>query len=58
MLVLIAVGWLPPVALTALFHPESVISLRKGYEVYARAAIAAPVLLAGQMLMETRVGLR
>lgn len=54
MLFVIAIGWLPLVVLTALFHPESLISLLKGYEVYARVAIAAPVLLAGQMLMETR----
>ena len=54
MLFLIAIGWLPLVVLTALFHPHSLMSLLRGYHVYARVVIAAPVLLAGQMLMETR----
>ncbi len=54
MLFLIAIGWLPLVVLTALFHPETLLSLLKGYDVYARVVIAAPVLLAGQMLMESR----
>jgi hypothetical protein len=53
----LAIGWLPLVILTALFHPNLLMSLLRDYRVYARIVIAIPVLLAGQTLMESRFAL-
>jgi hypothetical protein len=50
----LAIGWLPLVVLTALFHPDLLSSLLKDYRVYSRVVIAVPVLLAGQTLMDSR----
>src|SRR5271169_6841224 len=50
----LAIGWLPLVILTALFHPDLLMSLLRDYRVYARIVIAVPVLLAGQTLLESR----
>src|SRR5271169_6044722 len=50
----LAIGWLPLVILTALFHPDLLMSLLRDYRVYARVVIAIPVLLAGQTLLESR----
>jgi len=50
----IAVGWLPLVMMTALFHPSALRSLLADYRVTSRLLIAVPVLLLGQVLMESR----
>src|SRR5271157_437086 len=50
----LGIAWAPLVLLTVLFHPHLLISLLKDYRVYARTVIAIPVLLAGQILMESR----
>ena len=50
----LAIGWVPLVILTALFHPDLLSSLLRDYRSYARVVIAIPVLLAGQTLMESR----
>jgi hypothetical protein len=50
----IAIGWIPLGLLTALFQPTAVISLLRDYKVTARMLIAVPVLLLGQVLMESR----
>jgi hypothetical protein len=50
----IAVGWLPLILITALFNPDSLVSLLKDYRVSARLLIAVPVLLVGQLWVESR----
>jgi hypothetical protein len=50
----IAIGWLPLILITALFNPSGLVSLLKDYRVYSRMLIAVPVLLIGQLLMESR----
>lgn len=50
----IAVGWLPLLLMTALFHPHELRSLLADYRVNARLLIAVPILLIGQVVMETR----
>jgi hypothetical protein len=40
--------------MTAIFHPHSLRSLLSDYRVNARMLIAVPVLLMGQVVMETR----
>ena len=57
MIFALAIGWVPLVLLTALFHPNLLSSLLRDYHVNARLLLAVPVLLAGQGLMESRVGL-
>jgi hypothetical protein len=51
---IVAVGWLPLVFLTALFHPWNLAGLLKDYGVYSRMVIAVPILVLGQLLMESR----
>jgi hypothetical protein len=50
----IAVGWLPLVLMTLFFHPAALRNLLTDYRVTARMLIAVPVLLLGQVLMESR----
>ena len=50
----IAVGWLPLVLITAVFNYGGLISLLTDYRVHARMLIAVPILLFGEVLMETR----
>ncbi len=50
----LAVGWLPLVLATAIFNPAAVRDLLGDYRVAARMVIAVPVLLVGQLLMESR----
>lgn len=50
----ITVGWVPLVLITSLFNPGSLMSLLKDYRVHSRMLIAVPVLLLGQLLMESR----
>src|SRR5215813_10329193 len=51
---ILAITWLPLVILTALFSPDRLLGLLKNYMVYSRIAIAVPVLLIGQFLMDDR----
>ena len=50
----IAIGWLPLILLTAFFKPDSLVFLLKDYRVHSRMLIAVPVLLLGQLLVESR----
>ena len=50
----VAVGWLPLVVLTAIFAPGALAELLTDYKVAARILIAVPVLLFGQILMESK----
>jgi hypothetical protein len=50
----IAVGWVPLLLMTALFYPNALRSLLSDYRVNARMLIAVPILLLGQVVMETR----
>ncbi len=52
--VLIVITWLPLLVLTALLNFKGLDSLLRDYRVYARLLIAVPVLLFGELLMETR----
>jgi hypothetical protein len=51
--VAIGVGWLPLVVLTLVLKPATLGDLLRDYTVNMRLLIALPVLLAGQILMET-----
>ena len=51
---ILAVAWLPLVIITAVFSPDRLLGLLKDYMVYSRIAIAVPVLLIGQFLMDDR----
>ncbi len=53
-IIVLAVTWLPLVVLTALFDRDQLVYLLTDYEVYSRVAIAIPVLLIGQLMMEDR----
>ncbi len=53
-LVLLVIGWLPLVILTAALNPEGFSSLIRDYRVYARLLIAVPALLLGESFMESR----
>ncbi len=50
----VAITWLPLLLMTWLFNPQGFSTLLRDYRVYARLLIAIPVLLIGQVLMETR----
>jgi len=50
----VALAWLPLVLMTVLFHPAALRSLLTDYRVTARMLIAVPVLLLGQVVMESR----
>jgi len=52
--VLIVIGWVPLLAITALLNPASFRSLLTDYRVYVRLFIAIPVLLSGEMLLDSR----
>ena len=52
--VVIAVGWLPLFLITALFNFEGLDSLMREYRLHSRMLIAVPVLLVGELLMESR----
>jgi hypothetical protein len=49
---ILAVTWLPLVILTAAFSPDRLLGLLKNYMVYSRIAVAIPVLLIGQFVMD------
>jgi hypothetical protein len=50
----VAIGWVPLVLLTALFAPGAVVALLTDYKVASRMLIAVPILLLGQILMESK----
>ncbi len=52
--VLVAVTWVPLVAITAVLNPDGLVSLLKDYRAYSRFFLAIPALLVGEVLMETR----
>jgi hypothetical protein len=52
--ILIAVVWLPLVALIVVLNPTGLASLLGDYRVYSRFFLAIPVLLVGELLMESR----
>jgi hypothetical protein len=49
----IAVGWIPLVLITLLFNPHAVWGLLSDYLINARMLIGVPVLLVGQLVMES-----
>jgi len=51
----IALGWLPLLLITAIFNADALLSLLKDYRVHSRMLIAVPVLLLGQLLLESRI---
>jgi hypothetical protein len=51
---ILAVAWLPLVIITAVFSPDQLAGLLTNYTVYSRIAVAIPVLLIGQLLMDSR----
>jgi hypothetical protein len=53
-LVLIAIGWLPLLMITAVLNPEGLSSFIREYRAHARLLIAVPALLIGEGFMETR----
>jgi hypothetical protein len=52
--VLVAIGWLPLLAITALLNPGALRFLLTDYRVYARLFIAIPVLLSGEIFLDSR----
>jgi hypothetical protein len=51
---LVAIGWLPLFLITALLNSEDLVSLIRDYRIHSRMLIAAPTLLIGEVLMESR----
>lgn len=51
---ILAISWLPLVIVTALFVPDQLVGLLKNNLVNSRIAIAIPVLLIGQFMMDSR----
>jgi hypothetical protein len=52
--VLLAISWLPLFLITAITNPDFLLSLLKDYRVHSRSLIAIPVLLIGEVLMDSR----
>ena len=52
--VLIAIGWLPLLVITALLNPAALRSLLTDYRVYVRLFVAIPVLLTGEIFLDSR----
>jgi hypothetical protein len=50
----VAIGWFPLVLLTALYHPSAMRDLLSDYRVAARLLISVPILLLGQVFIESR----
>lgn len=53
MIFAVAIGWLPLVLLSLAFNPRTVLGLLTDYPINARMLVGVPVLLAGQLLMES-----
>jgi hypothetical protein len=52
---LLAIGWLPLFLITAITNPDGLLSLLMSYRVHSRMLIAVPVLLIGEILMDSRL---
>ncbi len=52
-IVALAVAWVPLVVLTALFNPDALRGLVTDYQINVRLLFAIPILLAGQIVMES-----
>ncbi len=52
--VIVGIAWIPLFLLTAVFQPHTIISLLTDYRITSRLLIAVPVLMLGQVLMESR----
>jgi len=52
---LLAIGWLPLFLITAITNPHGLLSLLMSYRVHSRMLIAVPVLLIGEILMDSRL---
>jgi hypothetical protein len=52
--VLIAIGWLPLLLITAFSNPKALPSFLVEYRIHARMLIAVPALLLGELFMESR----
>jgi len=50
----IALGWFPLILITVLFNGGGLVSLLQDYRIHSRILIAVPVLLFGQLLIESR----
>jgi hypothetical protein len=53
-LILIAIGWLPLLIITAVLNPEGLSSFVREYRAHARLLIAVPALVIGEGFMESR----
>jgi|SRR5271170_7380942 hypothetical protein len=51
---LIVVGWLPLFVITALSNRVGLVSLTRDYRIHSRLLVPVPVLLVGELLMESR----
>jgi hypothetical protein len=52
--VLVAIGYVPLLLITAISNPSGLHSLLIDYRVYARMLVAVPALIFGELLLETR----
>src|SRR5215469_13697126 len=52
--IILAISWLPLIIVTALFLPDQLFKLLTNYLVNSRIAVAIPVLLIGQFMMDSR----
>jgi hypothetical protein len=50
---LIVVGWLPLPLITAILNPAGLVSLMRDFRVHTRMLVGVPVLLLGELLMES-----
>jgi hypothetical protein len=51
---LLAIGWLPLILITAIANPNGLLSLLKDYRVHSRMLIAVPALLIGESFIDSR----
>ena len=51
---LLVIGGLPLVVLTAVLNPDGLVSLLRDYRVHSRLLVAVPALVLGDLLMESR----
>lgn len=51
---LLAIGWLPVPLLTLLLNPAGMVSLLRDFRLHSRMLIGVPVLLIGELMMESR----
>jgi hypothetical protein len=51
---LLVIGGLPLVVLTAVLNPDALVSLLRDYRIHSRLLVAVPALVLGDLLMESR----